>query len=273
MADSDQPKPSRPKNEKVTVVAGALDEISNIGTFIDQVIHSLELRYDFEIVVVDDNSADGTREYLSARSELDRRIVPIFNEERKGLLCSHLQGIAISQGNYIVVMDSDLQHPPDKIIEIVEELRSGSDIAVCSRYVEGGSAGKRSPVRGIISRVAALLGRLALRRNDVAKDSVSGFFGFISKTRVPPLSFHFSFKTLLYVSAQNPNAKIKEIPFTFGNRVSGKSKIVNSWKFIPAYLVEVINIERIASSARRSFKLNHSSSVTKFTDSPFIKEE
>ena len=104
----------------ISVVAPTLNEINNIGNYIQSVSDNLKEIGRFEIVIVDDNSKDGTSEFLSERREVDPNLKVLFNNKREGLSSSQLEGISLCNGNYVVVMDSDLQHPAEKIKDIVK---------------------------------------------------------------------------------------------------------------------------------------------------------
>lgn len=242
------------ENESVrtSIVVGSLNECGNIDRFINQILTTLGTTCSFEIIVVDDGSIDGTREKLTQIAGSDKRIIAIFNEQRNGLLASNLQGIAIARGDYKIVMDCDMQHPPDMIPEVIKALDKGYEIAICSRYVKGGTVGRRNGLRGVISRVAILLGRIALWKRKSVLDNVSGFFGFDKRMKIPKIDATRGFKTLLYILAENPYAKVVEIPYSFQKRGSGDSKIVNNWRFVPRFLFEVMSIAKIAARAKKS---------------------
>ena len=113
----------------ISVVAPTLNEINNIGNYIQSVSDNLKEIGRFEIVIVDDNSKDGTSEFLSERRDADPNLKVILNNRREGLSSSQLEGISLCNGNYVVVMDSDLQHPAEKIKDIVCKLEDGYDIS------------------------------------------------------------------------------------------------------------------------------------------------
>ena len=105
----------------ISVVAPTLNEIDNIGNYIQSVSDNLKEVGRFEIVIVDDNSKDGTKEFLSERREVDPNLKVLFNNKREGLSSSQLEGIDLCNGDYTIVMDSDLQHPAEKIKDIVSK--------------------------------------------------------------------------------------------------------------------------------------------------------
>jgi dolichol-phosphate mannosyltransferase len=147
-------------------------------------------------------------------------------------------------------MDADLQHPPDKLNDIYEKLKEGYDIVVASRYTDGGSPGNRKPLRGLISRVAAALAKTYIRNARNTTDPLSGFFGFKRGLRLNINEQWRGYKTLLFLIASNPNAKIGEIPYKFVEREKGESKIVSGLDFMRIYLTELVLIKRVELRSR-----------------------
>ena len=235
-----------PSEVEVSIVTGTLNESGNIENFINSIESTLSQIKSHEIIVVDDNSNDGTSELLG-RIALDNGDLRfIVNSGRLGLLNSNLQGIGMSRGKFIVVMDSDLQHPTHNVIDVVNKLKSGSDIVICSRYTIGGSVGQRHPIRGMISRVAVFLARLLIPGARHSSDPISGYFGFRRGMLLPKSADGAFFKTLTLLLALNSDKKITEVPYSFGKRTVGESKIVSRWDFSIDYIFELILLRKIA---------------------------
>lgn len=228
----------------VSIVAGTLNEIENIQEFIDATEDTLEGSIPYEIIVVDDGSDDGTAEYLDERALLDSRLKVIRNGKRMGLVNSNLIGIRSAIGKYKIVMDSDMQHPPEIIPKIVRKLVEGNELVICSRYAEGGSVGRRNGLRGLISRVAAVMSREAVPSLKRSTDPVSGYFGFTKDLSLPECCPGMTYKTLLHLAAANAKTVPSEVPYSFGNRQNGKSKIVSDWRFILNYIFELVSLRR-----------------------------
>ena len=236
----------------ISVVAPTLNEIDNIENYIETVSDNLKDLGRFEIVVVDDNSVDGTKEFLSKRKEMDNHLRVVLNNKREGLSNSQLEGICVCSGNYKIVMDSDLQHPAENIRDIARALNEGYDLVVCSRYVDGGSVGNRHPLRGIISRGAIVLTHVLISRSRCLKDPVSGFYGFRKEMRTVPSGYCRGYKSLLYLLVMNENIRVKEIPFEFKKRNGSSSKIVENWQFFINYLMEILYVVRLGYIQRRT---------------------
>lgn len=216
----------------LSVITGTLNEMENIRQFIGSVMEQLDGSTDFELIIVDDGSRDGTAECVRELALIDHRIILVENASRLGLLNSNLVGIRKARGDYCIIMDSDMQHPASAIPHILSRLQEGKDMVIASRYAPGGSVGRRSAVRGLISRVAAAMSRLAVPALRQCTDPVSGFFGFRRDITIPENYPSIAYKTLLHLAARNGKASVAEVPYVFANRKGGDSKIVANWRFI-----------------------------------------
>jgi dolichol-phosphate mannosyltransferase len=154
-------------------------------------------------------------------------------------------GIKVSDGKYIITVDADLQHPPEKLNEIYENLKKGYDIVVASRYFNERSLGKRDPDRGLISRVAGALAATFLENAKKTTDPLSGFFGFKNDLSLQINEKWRGYKILLFILSSNPNARVFDIPYKFWERERGESKIAKGFQFIRIYLTELILVKKI----------------------------
>src|SRR5574340_517466 len=133
------------RSRSLSVIIPTYNESQNITKMLDIVSSSLPPSMNAEIVVVDDNSPDGTARVAENYARMSRvkdtcEIKIINRKDAKGLSSAILAGIRASIGESVVVMDSDFSHPPETIAKMIEELKkSDCDIVVASRYVEGGS--------------------------------------------------------------------------------------------------------------------------------------
>lgn len=183
-------------------------------------------RRNWEMMVVDDDSVDGTGETVRWLAQHDRRVRLLSRIGRRGLASAFVEGVQASTAPYIAVLDADLQHDETLLPRMLEVLESEPiDIVVGSRYVEHGSIGNWSSARARISAMATRLGRKLLRIP--VNDPLSGFFMIrreAFETTVRNLS-SIGFKILvdLFASAPQP-LRAKELPFEFRNRHSGESK-------------------------------------------------
>lgn len=126
---------------------------------------------DFEIIVVDDNSPDGTGKIVDKLKKYNAKC--IHRKSKLGLSSAVIEGFKAAKGDIIGVMDADFSHPPEKIPELIKPLKdNNAELTIGSRYIQGGKIKNWTAVRKIISKGAILLS-LPLTR---IKDPVSGFF-------------------------------------------------------------------------------------------------
>ncbi|KAA8922190.1 glycosyltransferase [Thermoplasma sp.] len=241
---------------QVSVVAATLNEIDNIAQFIDEVERSLDGR-NFEIIIVDDDSRDGTKEYIAGRMKQDVHLVVIENPYRYGMLRSLKQGIEKAVGEIVLVMDADLQHPPSAIPALISRIDNGCDIAIGSRYIDGGSAGDRDAFRAALSRGAEFLAHALVPSSRVTSDPMSGFFAFRRSLR-HDFNYRQTFSTadygakiLLIILAENRHAKVCDIGYVFQSRLRGRSKIVSGTSFLKRYLAELFEVMKLERRYRR----------------------
>ena len=234
--------PGRKSNVLVSIVLATHNEVSNLPALLDRIESSIE--FEHEIIFADDISTDGTRDYIAEYAKNHTRCKYIFSENMNGTALARYKGIRIANGDFIVIMDADLQHPPEKLNEMITSLEAGFDFVTCSRYIEGGSTGNRDPFRGLISRVAALLAKLLLRSARILSDPLSNYIAFRSNLSVPNVSWK-GFELPLAIIGSNPGITIKEIPFDFRERDRGESSVISQHTFVMTYIKELIIYKKI----------------------------
>jgi dolichol-phosphate mannosyltransferase len=181
----------------------------------------------WEVVFVDDNSPDGTWEVVRELGRQDGRVRCVRRIGRRGLSGACIEGILASSAPYAAVMDADLQHDETQLPKMLSFLeRSEADLVVGSRYVEGGSADSFDWHRAGASVLATEVAKRAL---DVRiADPMSGFF-MIRRDRFEQLAPKLStqgFKILLdIVATAHGGLRTVEVPYTFGSRLHGESKL------------------------------------------------
>ena len=212
---------------ELSVIVPSFNERGNVAALIDRLDRALQ-GVAWEVIYVDDNSPDGTWAAVKSASMLDPRVRCLRRVGRRGLSGACIEGILASSAPYAAVMDADLQHDETRLPEMLKLLRNDkADLAIGSRYVSGGSAeGLADSTRVGISLVATRTARKLLRI-EVA-DPMSGFF-MIRRDRfeqlAPDLSVH-GFKILLDILATaDGSLRAVEVPFVFGTRMSGESKL------------------------------------------------
>ncbi len=222
------------------MVIPTYNERENLEELIIRINNALK-GFKYEVVVVDDNSPDGTAELAE---ELSRRypIKVVRRPGKLGLASAVLDGVRACSGGLIVVMDADLQHPPELIPKMVYEALNGYDLVIASRYVEGGTISGWGIHRRLISRVAILLAKLLIPRARGVKDPISGYFLFrreVVSSVMNDLSPR-GFKILLELLVKGRYSKVAEVPYEFRVRLRGRSKL--GLGELIDYVVSLINL-------------------------------
>jgi dolichol-phosphate mannosyltransferase len=210
---------------KLALVIPTLNEAGNIRVLISRIHSALQVvPVDYEILVVDDNSQDGTAEVVMEQASLDPRVRLFVRKGNRGLAGAVIHGWAQSDADLLGVIDADLQHPPEVLPSLLQPVLDGADIAIASRYVNGNSIDDWSKIRLLISRCGTWATNLLQRREVRVKDPLSGFFivwrECIHGIQLQPEGF----KILLEILVKGRIRKVVEVPFRFGSRHSGKSK-------------------------------------------------
>jgi dolichol-phosphate mannosyltransferase len=211
---------------QVSVVVPTFNERDNVTVLYRRLAATLE-GIPWEAVFVDDNSPDGTWEVVRGLARQDSRVRCIRRIGRRGLSGACIEGILASSAPYAAVIDADLQHDEAQLPKMVALLQSGeAELVVGSRYIEGGSADSFDKQRAGASVFATEIARRVLRVE--IKDPMSGFF-MIRRDRFEHLAPQLStqgFKILLdIVATAQGKLRTIEIPFTFGTRQHGESKL------------------------------------------------
>ena len=210
---------------KLALAIPTLCEADNIPALLHRVRTVLDaLKVDYEILIIDDDSCDGTAKVVAAIAQQDPRIRLLVRKGQRGLSGAILHGWDNTDAAVVGVMDADFQHPPELLTELATAIASGSDLVIGSRYTPGGRLGEWNTFRRLLSAAAVWatwpIQRVGLR----AKDPMSGFF-FIRRDCLKGIEFQESgFKLLLEILVRARISSVHEIPFAFGQRYRGASK-------------------------------------------------
>jgi len=210
----------------LSVVVPTFNERDNVAVLYQRLETALA-GLPWEVVFVDDDSPDGTWEVVRGLAQQDRRVRCIRRVGRRGLSGACIEGILASSAPYVAVIDADMQHDETQLPKMVELLRSGqAELVVGSRYIEGYRTEGFNKQRAGASAFATEIARRGLRI-DIA-DPMSGFFA-MRRERFEQLAPQLStqgFKILLdVVASAHGRLRTVEIPYTFGARQHGESKL------------------------------------------------
>ena len=260
-------------NPNLSIIIPTYNESENIINLLKSIKKNIGNSTNAEIIVVDDNSPDGTgklvddyidfldqSEILEDINEKERKgiiqIRTIHRIQKEDLIQAVLHGIKSSYGEHILIMDADFSHPPETIPKIIEKLQSNDKcIIVASRYIEGSSIEGWKLKRRLISSSANSIARISLGIRNI-KDPMSGFFAF-HKSSIENIQFTTKgYKILLEFLVKSDKSKVIEIPYAFTDRKIGKSKM--NHKTILNYLQSIWKLYRYGNS---SSSQNESNSI------------
>ncbi len=213
---------------QLSIVVPTFNETANIAVLVERLSDSLG-PLNWEVIFVDDDSPDGTATEVRRLAREDGRIRCVQRIKRRGLSSACIEGMLASSAPYIAVMDADLQHDETLLPTMYSTLQDEAlDIVVGSRYVAGGDASAFTDDRARKSELATRMSRMVVPES--LQDPMSGFF-MITRQAFESCMRNLSgigFKILmdLFASAPEP-LRFKELPFTFGQRFAGESKLDN----------------------------------------------
>jgi dolichol-phosphate mannosyltransferase len=211
---------------QLSVIVPSFNERDNVTTLYKRLEAALGAT-PWEVVFVDDNSPDGTWEVLRGLAQRDSRVRCIRRVGRRGLSGACIEGILASSAPYAAVIDADLQHDETQLPKMLALLQSGqAELVIGSRYIEGGSADSFDKQRAGASALATEVARRALGVK--VADPMSGFF-MIRRDRFEQLAPQLStqgFKILLdIIATARGELRTVEVPYSFGSRLHGESKL------------------------------------------------
>jgi dolichol-phosphate mannosyltransferase len=210
---------------RLALIIPTLREAENLRGLLGRVRSVLDpLGMAYEIIVVDDDSRDGTEEIVSAISREDPRVRLLIRKGERGLSGAVLYGWRHTEAAILGVMDADGQHPPELLSALISAILAGNDLAIGSRYTAGGEVGKWNPVRKLLS-AAAVWATWPIQRAGIrAHDPMTGFF-LVRRACVDGIAFQPSgFKLLLEILVRGRLRSVAEVPLAFGSRNRGTSK-------------------------------------------------
>ncbi len=222
---------SFPLKKEVSVVIPVYQEAENLEYLIPEIDRVLvESEVSYELIIVDDNSQDGTEELIEKLgSEFPLNLI-VREVEPRSLEQSVLKGLSLAKNSVSVVMDADFSHPPAFLPEMIMPIVSGdADITVGSRYMKGGGIENWSFLRRVSSRASGFLAKGISKLTDPTSGFMAVRSSLVSDLPVNPKSWKvvLEFVTRL-------DGRVKEVPIVFCDRRFGESKLDNGAKL--AYL-------------------------------------
>ena len=209
---------------RISVVVPVRNEAENIGPLLSEISKALA-GISFEVIFVDD-STDDTPGII--REEAARSRAPVRMEHREGqsgLASAVLRGFELAAGDFVAVMDADLQHPPAMLRSMYGAMLHGADLCLPSRRIPGGGDPGLKGFRKLVSSAAAWMGKIMVARLRPLSDPTGGLFmvrrPLLEGAGMKPIGW----KILAEVAAVCPCEKVIEIPYVFQKRNSGTSKI------------------------------------------------
>ncbi len=207
----------------VSVIVPTYREADNISVLVGEIDASLrESRIDYEVLIVDDNSGDGTIGIVE-RLRMTYPVRLFVRYAERGLSSAVLAGFEMARGDILVVMDADLSHPPSKIPGMVRLIDGNkADFVIGSRFVDGGSI----PHFGAFRKLNAWVSKMLAYPLVSVQDPMSGFFAFPrrllpARATLNPLGFKIGLELLVKAGPRS----VAEIPIEFGKRLHGESKL------------------------------------------------
>jgi dolichol-phosphate mannosyltransferase len=243
------------KKVLLTLVIPTRNEADNVPVLMRELRESLA-GVDYRVVFVDD-STDETPDVIRGLCEEDGRVTLIHRSDAErdgGLSTAVTTGMEVFAGmtEYTCVMDADLQHPPEKVREMLDLARS-ADVVVASRYAMHGSyTGLPGPVRRGISVGSKYLAQIVFKEARKTSDPMAGFF-LVRNEAISGIQFRpTGFKILLEILVCAPELKVVEVPLNFRTRHSGVSKA--TFRQGLEYLAHIISLFWYVPSAGRFWK-------------------
>lgn len=230
------------QSKDVSVIIPTFNEEKNLLQLVKALSSALQ-GFDFEIVVVDDDSRDNTPQLMDTQAA-SGKVVAIHRKGIRGIFSALRDGITVARGKFVVIMDADFSHPPEMVPVLLKECLH-SDIVVGSRFLKG--SGFKAPFSrkygpAALNFVCRLI--LGLRASDI-------FTGFhaMRRDRFMQLKFRYpsvwgEFDMELLCRAQRAGFRIKEVPFSYVFRQQGVSKSsgIRILRYAWAYFLRAVQL-------------------------------
>ncbi len=217
----------------LSIIVPTFNERNNVRILASKITSLFgEKLLSYEIIFVDD-SLDDTPIILEEVCQQYKNVKYIHRNNERGLASAVVNGFLHSQGNHIIVMDADLQHPPELLPLMIKRLET-CEIVIPSRFIPGGSDGGLNILRKIVSAIARGIGYIFIKKLRCISDSTSGYFGFkrsvIEQVDLNPIGW----KILIEILVKGNYQTVHEIPYSFVVREAEQSKMnfIEQWNYL-----------------------------------------
>jgi dolichol-phosphate mannosyltransferase len=226
-----------------SLVIPTYNESKNIYAIVELLTNLLDpvLPQDYELIVVDDNSPDRTWEIAQHLTLQYPQLRVMRRQQERGLSTAVIRGWQVAHGAVLGVIDGDLQHPPEVLLNMLSAISQGADLTVASRHVEGGGTSDWGLARRILSRGAQLLGLVILPRVvGRVSDPMSGYFLVRRPAIANYLLNPLGYKILIEVLGRGNIQTVAEVGYVFQERQSGESKV--TWRQYVEYFMHLLRL-------------------------------
>lgn len=220
------------RTERIAVIIPTYNEKENIIKLISEMLRVFQPSGKSpQIIVVDDNSPDGTAALIRSTKSLKGKVTLVKRPGKLGLGSAYVAGYKTAlqtQVGYVIQMDADLSHPPETALDLLQAIEDGYDLAIASRYTHGGGVRSWTWKRLVMSRLANFFVMAFLRTG--LNDNTSGYRA-MSAALVKKLVRHdikssgFAYLVEMSVVISRLKLKIREVPFTYEGRENGATKL------------------------------------------------
>ena len=228
---------------KFSLIIPSYNEGENIQAIV-QILSRLldnEISGEYELIVVDDDSPDRTWKLAQELTIQYPQLRVMRRQQEKGLSTAVIRGWQVARGEVLGVIDADLQHPPEVLLQLWQEIAKGADLAVASRHVEGGGVSEWSVIRRFLSRGAQMLGLIILPEViGRLSDPMSGYFMVRRDAIVGQSLSPVGYKILIEVTGRGKIRWIGEVGYVFQERQAGESKV--TWKQYIEYIQHLLRL-------------------------------
>ncbi|MBE9058549.1 glycosyltransferase [Sphaerospermopsis sp. LEGE 08334] len=229
------------------------DNIENIVNILTGLLDAA-IPNNYELIVVDDDSPDLTWQVAQSLIPDYPQLRVMRRQEERGLSSAVIRGWQAATGRVLGVIDGDLQHPPEVLLQLLHKIEAGADLALASRHVDGGGVSSWSVVRRFLSRGAQVLGLIILPGVlGRVTDPMSGYF-MVRRSAIAGATMNpVGYKILLEVIGRGNVREIAEVGYVFRERTEGESKV--TWKQYIEYIQHLIRLRvstgRLGKISRR----------------------